>query len=169
MPSPLQFREGSSGLVECFALIFGRFVRRVEHRGLVVQLVLARHADEVFPEGAAEIITERALRWGTRHGVGQDVVIKLSAYEYTVYGGLKGVVTSISPDALGDPDRASAPEGTWYRAVVKADAAALKHGDKLLQVMPGMTGSVEIRTGQRSVLGFLFQPLLKSAEAFRER
>ena len=40
---------------------------------------------------------------------------------------------------------------------------------KLLQVMPGMTGSVEIRTGQRSVLGFLFQPLPKSAEAFRER
>ena len=54
-------------------------------------------------------------------------------------------------------------------AVVKADATALKHGDKLLQVMPGMTGSVEIRTGQRSVLGYLFQPLLKSAEAFRER
>jgi adhesin transport system membrane fusion protein len=101
--------------------------------------------------------------------VGQEVVIKLSAYEYTVYGGLKGVVTSISPDALGDPERAASPEGTWYRAVVKADATALKHGDKLLQVMPGMTGSVEIRTGQRSVLGFLFQPLLKSAEAFRER
>ncbi len=101
--------------------------------------------------------------------VGQEVVIKLSAYEYTVYGGLKGVVTSISPDALGDPDRASSPDATWYRAVVRADATALKHGDKLLQVLPGMTGSVEIRTGRRSVLGFLFQPLLKTTEAFRER
>ncbi len=101
--------------------------------------------------------------------VGQEVVIKLSAYEYTVYGGLKGVVTSISPDALGDPERASAPDATWYRAVVRADATALKHGDKLLQVLPGMTGSVEIHTGQRSVLGFLFQPLLKTTEAFRER
>jgi adhesin transport system membrane fusion protein len=101
--------------------------------------------------------------------IGQEVVIKLSAYEYTVYGGLKGTVTSISPDALGDPERASAPDATWYRAVVKADATALKQGDKLLQVLPGMTGTVEIHTGRRSVLGFLFQPLLKTTEAFRER
>ena len=41
--------------------------------------------------------------------------------------------------------------------------------DKPLQVLPGMTGSVEIRTGQRSVLGFLLRPMLKTTEAFRER
>lgn len=101
--------------------------------------------------------------------VGQEVVIKLSAYEYTIYGGLKGVVVSISPDALGDAERAATPDATWYRAIVRADATALKHGDKLLQVLPGMTGSIEIRTGQRSVLGFLFRPMLKTTEAFRER
>jgi adhesin transport system membrane fusion protein len=101
--------------------------------------------------------------------VGQEVLIKLSAYEYTVYGGLKGVVTSISPDALGDAERAATPDATWYRAIVRADATALQHGDKLLQVLPGMTGAVEIRTGQRSVLGFLLRPMLKTAEAFRER
>ena len=105
--------------------------------------------------------------------VGQPVDVKLSAYEYTVYGSLKGTVQSISPDALGYPDRASVPEGTWYRALVRADDDALQRirgkDDKPLAVLPGMTGSVEIRTGQRSVLGFLLRPLLKTSEAFRER
>jgi adhesin transport system membrane fusion protein len=105
--------------------------------------------------------------------VGQPVEVKLSAYEYTIYGGLKGVVQSISPDALGDPDRAASPEGTWYRALVRAEGGTLhpkgQTGDTPLQVLPGMTGTVEIRTGQRSVLGFLLRPMLKTTEAFRER
>ena len=105
--------------------------------------------------------------------VGQAVEIKLSAYEYTVYGSLKGVVQSISPDALGDPDREAATDGTWYRALVRAEGGTLRDGrgkdDKPLQVLPGMTGSVEIRTGERSVLGFLLRPMLKTTEAFRER
>jgi adhesin transport system membrane fusion protein len=105
--------------------------------------------------------------------VGQAVEIKLSAYEYTVYGSLKGVVQSISPDALGDPDRAAATDGTWYRALVRAEGGTLRDSrgkdDKPLQVLPGMTGSVEIRTGERSVLGFLLRPMLKTTEAFRER
>ena len=105
--------------------------------------------------------------------LGQPVEIKLSAYEYTLYGSLKGVVQSISPDALGDPDRAAAPEGTWYRALVRVDGGdlhpQLQKGEKSMPILPGMTGTVEIRTGQRTVLGFLFRPLLKTTEAFRER
>jgi len=110
--------------------------------------------------------------------VGQPVVVKLSAYEYTIYGALTGVVHSISPDALGDPDRATVAEGTWYRALVRADSSSMPlprraggalAGGKSLPVLPGMTGTVEIRTGQRSVLAFMLQPLLRSQEAFRER
>jgi adhesin transport system membrane fusion protein len=100
---------------------------------------------------------------------GQDVVIKLSAYEYTVYGGLKGTVHSISPDAIGDPDRAGAADATYYRALIRADRTALKAQGKPLAVLPGMTATVDIRTGQRSVLGFLLRPLLKGQEGFRER
>ena len=101
--------------------------------------------------------------------VGQPVKIKLTAYEYTQYGVMQGTVLSISPDAASDPERASSPEGTWYRAIVRADGSTLQHGDKALEVLPGMTGSVEIRTGQRSVLGFLLRPMVKTQEAFRER
>lgn len=100
---------------------------------------------------------------------GQPVKIKLTAYEYTVYGALEGTVVSISPDAMGDPEKAATPGGTWYRAMVRADPGSLRKADKPLPVLPGMTGSVEIRTGQRSVLGFLLRPMLKSQEAFRER
>jgi adhesin transport system membrane fusion protein len=101
--------------------------------------------------------------------LGQPVVVKLTAYEHTVYGGLKGTVHSISPDALGDPERANTPGGTYYRAVVLADGGVLRKAGKKLDVLPGMTAMVEIRTGQRSVLGYVLRPLMKSQEAFRER
>lgn len=101
--------------------------------------------------------------------VGQPVEVKLSAYEYVVYGALHGSVISISPDAMGDPDRAPQPEGSWYRALIRCDGYQKVEGTKPLAVLPGMTGEVEIRTGQRTVLGFMLRPMMKSREAFRER
>jgi membrane fusion protein, adhesin transport system len=101
--------------------------------------------------------------------VGQPVEIKLTAYEYTVYGALRGEVKTISPDVLGDTERPGGPNATWYRALVEAEAGSLKKAGKPLQILPGMSGTVEIRTGQRSVLGFLLRPMMKSQEAFRER
>jgi len=99
--------------------------------------------------------------------VGQAVEVKLSAYDYVSYGGLKGTVASISPDALTDGDKGGGE--TWYRALVRADAPVLQAGERSLPLIPGMTGSVEIRTGQRSVLDFLLLPMVKSREAMRER
>jgi adhesin transport system membrane fusion protein len=104
--------------------------------------------------------------------VGQDVVVKLTAYEYTVYGGLKGTVHSISPDALTDERGATASgEATYYRALVRAERDSLNPGvdTKRLDVLPGMMGMADIRTGERSVLSFVLRPMLKSQEAFRER
>ena len=99
--------------------------------------------------------------------VGQEVKIKLSAYEFTVYGGLTGAVQSIGPDAVVDLERGG--EGSHYRAMVTADLSSLQSAGKKLDVLPGMTGVAEIRTGQRSVLGFLLRPMMKTQEAFRER
>ena len=105
--------------------------------------------------------------------VGQPVAIKLSAYDPTIYGALRGKVLSISPDALGDAERNASADGTWYRALVDADRESFKVGEgkraKPLEVLPGMTGTAEIRTGERTVLEFLLRPMLITQEAFRER
>ena len=103
--------------------------------------------------------------------VGQAVEIKLTAYDYAVYGSLHGQVETLSPDALGDADRnqGMGADATWYRALVRADASSLKAGGKALLVLPGMQGSAEIRVGQRSVLSFLLRPMMKAQEAFTER
>jgi len=124
---------------------------------------------EIMPIGSRVLVEARVTPSDIGFvKVGQSVEIKLSSYEYTVYGGLKGTVQSISPDAVGDAERANG-EGTFYRAMIRAERSTLKAGMKPLTVLPGMTGSVEIRTGQRSVLGFLLRPMLKTQEAFRER
>ena len=101
--------------------------------------------------------------------VGQQVKIKLTAYESAVYGNLSGKLLTISPDALGDSERSAGSAGTWYRALVRADASTLKSGGKPLTVLPGMLGTASISTGHRSVLSFLVRPLMKSQEAFTER
>ncbi|GCL65943.1 HlyD family type I secretion periplasmic adaptor subunit [Pseudaquabacterium pictum] len=102
--------------------------------------------------------------------VGHPVEIKLSAYDFTIYGSLHGTVDTVSPDALSDSGGPAAnAEATWYRALVRADASKLKAGGKPLTVLPGMVGTAEIRTGQRSVLSFLLRPMMKATEAFTER
>jgi membrane fusion protein, adhesin transport system len=100
--------------------------------------------------------------------VGQSVEVKLSAYDYTTYGGLKGKIETISPDALGDTERAASSDATYYRALVRAEPSTMRSHGKPLPVMPGMTGSVEVRTGERSVLSYLLRPMLKSKEAFQD-
>jgi adhesin transport system membrane fusion protein len=125
---------------------------------------------EIVPIGSRVLVEARIRPQDIGFvAVGQDVVVKLSAYEYTIYGKLKGTVQSISPDALGDADRAAQPGGTYYRALIRADRSTLSIGDRPLAALPGMTGTVEILTGQRTVLGYLLRPMLRTQEAFRER
>jgi len=101
--------------------------------------------------------------------VGAAAEVKLAAYDYYTYGGLKGVIEYISPDALGEESKTAAQDNTYFRALIRSDVSTLKAKGKPLTVMPGMTASVDIRTGERSVLQFLLKPVLKSQEAFRER
>lgn len=102
--------------------------------------------------------------------VGSPATVKLTAYDFYTYGGLSGTVEYLSPDALGeDPKNAANSDTTYYRALIRSEVSTLKAKGKSLSVMPGMTATVEIRTGERSVLQFLLKPVLRSQEAFSER
>jgi len=101
---------------------------------------------------------------------GQPVTIKLSAFDSQVFGDLKGTVDRISPDTFRDDMKASgiAAEG-FYRVIVHSQQTNFKTKTRTWPIMPGMTGTVEIRTGEKTVLDYLLKPMLKAREAFRER
>jgi adhesin transport system membrane fusion protein len=101
--------------------------------------------------------------------LGMPVQIKLSAYDFYTYGGLKGRIDYLSPDALTDEPKTSNQDNSYYRALIRADVSNLKQAGQPLPVIPGMTGTVEVRTGEQTVLSYVFKPLMKSREAFTER
>jgi adhesin transport system membrane fusion protein len=102
---------------------------------------------------------------------GLPATIKITAYDYAIYGGLKGKVELISPDTIKDDAKTAAgrPDDTYYRVMVLTDSSTLNVGNKQLPIIPGMVASVEIRTGEKTILEYLLKPVFKAREAFRER
>jgi membrane fusion protein, adhesin transport system len=108
---------------------------------------------------------------------GQKAMVKISAYDYAIYGGLEGVVENISPDTLQDERRGQSPvaEATdeshsFYRVLVRTQSNSLKAPTgKLLPIIPGMTASVEMLSGKKTVLQYLLKPLNRAREGLRER
>lgn len=102
---------------------------------------------------------------------GLPATVKVTAYDYGIYGGLKGKVELISPDTLKDEGKTASgrPDDTYYRVMVLTDSSTLNVGDKALPIIPGMIASVEIRTGEKTILDYLLKPVFKAREAFRER
>ncbi len=98
---------------------------------------------------------------------GMPATIKLSAYDYYTYGGLKGTIESISPDAFGDENKAG--DASYYRALIRSDESTLRSKGQPLSVLPGMSAVADIRTGERTVMSFILRPWSKSREAFQER
>jgi membrane fusion protein, adhesin transport system len=99
---------------------------------------------------------------------GQEATIKLTAYDYTIFGTLKGRVDVISADTFKD-ERARDPEGgAHYRVTLRVDMANLTARQASVQIRPGMQASVELHTGRKTVLQYLLKPLYKSREALRE-
>ncbi|PNB70919.1 hemolysin secretion protein D [Pseudomonas sp. GW456-E7] len=102
---------------------------------------------------------------------GLPATVKITAYDYAIYGGLTGKVEHISPDTLKDDQKAAAgrPDDTYYRVQILTDKSVLQAGGKDLPIIPGMVASVEIRTGEKTILDYLLKPVFKAREAFRER
>ncbi|MBB5538025.1 HlyD family type I secretion periplasmic adaptor subunit [Rhizobium giardinii] len=97
---------------------------------------------------------------------GQPALIKISAYDFSVYGGLGGVVETISADSLVDQNTGE----TYYLVRVKTDTAALVKDGREYAIMPGMIASVDILTGKKTILAYLMKPINKAREeALRER
>lgn len=98
---------------------------------------------------------------------GQDATVKLSAYDYSIYGGLHGRLEHISADTIRDEVN---PRESYYRVLVRTDSAALQGKDGPLPVLPGMVATVDVLTGRKSVLDYLLKPVLKVRDsALRER
>jgi adhesin transport system membrane fusion protein len=100
---------------------------------------------------------------------GLDAMAKLSAYDFSIYGGLAGWVEHISADAIVD-DRPGATPESYYLVCVRTLQAGRGAGGRNLKVIPGMQATVDIRTGRRTVLQYLLKPVLRAKEnALRER
>ncbi len=102
---------------------------------------------------------------------GLAATVKITAYDFSIYGGLKGVVEHISPDTLKDDQKAASgrSDDSYYRVLILTDYSHLQAGSKSLPIIPGMVATVEIRTGEKTILDYLLKPVLKAREAFRER
>ena len=98
---------------------------------------------------------------------GQKSLVKITAYDYSIYGGLEGEVAVISPDTIQDEVRRDV---YYYRVYIRTHSNHLENKHKQqFPIFPGMVASVDIKTGNKSVLDYLLKPFNKAQEALRER
>ncbi|ENA0608792.1 HlyD family type I secretion periplasmic adaptor subunit [Enterobacter bugandensis] len=98
---------------------------------------------------------------------GQKALVKITAYDYSIYGGLEGEVTMISPDTLQDEVKRDV---YYYRVYIRTESNHLTNRQgKEFPVFPGMIATVDIKTGSKTIIEYLLKPLNKAKEALRER
>jgi adhesin transport system membrane fusion protein len=96
---------------------------------------------------------------------GQQALVKISAYDFSIYGGLDGRVENITADSITNEKGES-----FYLVRIRTDKNALGSADKPLAIIPGMLATAHIRTGKKSVMSYLLKPVIKAkSEALRER
>ncbi len=98
---------------------------------------------------------------------GQLADVKITAYDYSIYGGMPGVVEHISADAITDEQQ----KMSYYLIKVRTEKATLKgRGGEDLPIIPGMVAEVDVLTGKKTVLEYLLKPIIKTTRgALRER
>ncbi len=98
----------------------------------------------------------------------QKAIVKITAYDFSIYGGLEGKIVEISADSLKDED--SKDGKTYYKVVIQTQKNYLEKDGKKLSIIPGMVASVDIVTGQKTILDFILKPILKTKDsALHER
>jgi adhesin transport system membrane fusion protein len=95
-------------------------------------------------------------------------IVKITAYDFSIYGGLDGKITEISADSI--VDEKSKDQKSYYKIVIKTDKNYLEKDGKKLPIIPGMIASVDIVTGKKTILDFVLKPILKTKQgALHER
>ena len=93
---------------------------------------------------------------------GQEAIVKFTAYDFVIYGGLRGTLEHISADTITDEK-----ERTFYLVRVRTERAGF---NPTLPIMPGMMTQVDILTGKKTVLSYLLKPVLRAKQnAMTER
>ncbi len=96
---------------------------------------------------------------------GQEAMVKFTAYDYTIYGGLKAELEQIGADTVTDDEGNS-----FYEIKLRTNKSHLGTEESPLLIIPGMVASVDIITGKKSILSYLLKPIIRArAEALRER
>jgi adhesin transport system membrane fusion protein len=98
--------------------------------------------------------------------VGDRALVKVTAYDFSIYGGLDGRVVQVSADSIYDEKEKEA----YFTVIVETDKSYLTSLGHPLPITPGMMTQTQIITGRKSVLTYLLKPMLKAnSEALRER
>lgn len=99
--------------------------------------------------------------------VGMPTSIKLTAFDFSVYGVLKGEVVHVGADTVIDEQTRDAVP--YYEVFVRVESTSLEGPEGLVEIRPGMLAQVELQSGEKTVLEYLLKPLSKTTEAFTER
>ncbi len=98
----------------------------------------------------------------------QKAIVKITAYDFSIYGGLDGKIVEISADSIKDEDRKDGK--TYYKVVIQTEKNYLEKDNQKYSIIPGMVASVDIVTGQKTILDFILKPILKTKQsALHER
>ncbi len=100
-------------------------------------------------------ISPRDVAFITR---GQKAIVKVTAYDFSVFGGLEGEVTNVSADSIVDKEKGE----TFYLVQVKTNESELVRNGKAYPIIPGMVASAEIMTGRKTILSYLMKPINKA-------
>ncbi len=96
---------------------------------------------------------------------GQSAMVKVTAYDYSIFGGLEAIVETITADTITNDKGES-----FYLVRVRTKSSHFGSDSKPLSIIPGMLTTVHIRTGEKSVLAYLLKPIIRArSEALRER
>jgi len=100
---------------------------------------------------------------------GLHAIIKIDAYDYSIYGTIDGKLTFISPDTITEDSKSG--EQIFYRVQIETDGTNFTgKPNERIEIQPGMTSTVDIITGQHSVLSYLTKPITKTlSDSMRER